>query len=77
MFDADRWKPALVQAAVIPDTPGPGNTAYAASPENGVQMLRHRATRWVSGYALGRSVQTTVVWTPDSRAVVVPRMHCL
>uniref|UniRef100_A0AAU2JMB6 Site-specific integrase n=1 Tax=Streptomyces sp. NBC_00049 TaxID=2903617 RepID=A0AAU2JMB6_9ACTN len=48
VFNADVWKPALVQAGVIPDTPGPGDTKYAASPENGVRMLRHIcATRWI------------------------------
>ncbi|WP_051902147.1 site-specific integrase [Streptomyces xanthophaeus] len=41
VFNADVWKPALVQAGVMPDTPGPGATKYAASPENGVRMLRH------------------------------------
>ncbi|MEU5218485.1 site-specific integrase [Streptomyces sp. NPDC020807] len=48
VFNADHWKPALVDAGVIPDTPGPGDTKYMASPENGVRMLRHIcATRWV------------------------------
>ncbi|GAA2812203.1 hypothetical protein [Streptomyces showdoensis] len=48
VFNADIWKPALVEAGVIPDTPGPGDTKYMASPENGVRMLRHiGATRWI------------------------------
>ncbi|WP_183068931.1 tyrosine recombinase XerC [Streptomyces sp. gCLA4] len=48
VFNADHWKPALVEAGVIPDTPGPGDTKYVASPENGVRMLRHIcASRWI------------------------------
>ncbi|MGW6704720.1 site-specific integrase [Streptomyces sp. NPDC054956] len=42
------WKAACVQAGVMPDSPGPGGTPYAASLENGIKMLRHIcATRWI------------------------------